>query len=82
MTVYNATAEFTGKDQNWQDETTIYWFSVESMDYRIESGGYGIADNSGTLTPVNSDGSPIDYNEHEAVAVLSLCQINDDMVMA
>ena len=79
MTTYNATATFTGADQNYQDETTVYWFDVESEDYRIESGEYGMADCNGDLTPLDSDGAPIDYNDLLAGAVLAVCHLTDEI---
>jgi len=74
MTNYNATAIQTEVDQNRQSETTTYWFAVQSEDYRIESGEYGIADCNGELTPLNEDGAPVDYNETLRSAVLATCK--------
>ena len=79
MTIYNATAAFTGADQHCQDETTVYWFDVESEDYRIEPGEYGIADCNGDLTPLDSDGAPIDYNDLLAGAVTAVCQVTNEI---
>ena len=44
---------YLSKDQNWADETTIYWFEEE---YFGEI--YGMADNNGFLKPLDCDGTP------------------------
>ena len=82
MSNINATAIFTEKDQDFRNETTTYWFVVQSEDARIESGEYGICDNNGEIFPVYDDGAPIDCNEFERSAILSVCQITEEMIQA
>jgi len=76
---YDATAVFLEKDENSQDQTSVYWFEIQSDDYRVESGEYGIAVCNGESTPLNEDGAPIDYNEIERAAVLALCEIPSEV---
>lgn len=45
-------ATYIAKDQNHQDETTIYWFDVEGE-------VYGVAESEGTQTVVGCDGAGI-----------------------
>jgi hypothetical protein len=66
-------ATYIGKDQNWQDQTTIYWFEMDGETY-------GIAETGGEdPQPVDFEGYPIDTNEHEAHLVLSACIVSDEM---
>ncbi len=44
---------YLGKDQNWADETTIYWFSVDCENY-------GIAYNNGKTKLLDCDGCPVE----------------------
>ena len=32
-------ATYTSKDQNWQDETTIYWFEISGDDTVVDCDG-------------------------------------------
>ena len=50
----------TSTDQNWQDETTIYWFNVDGDEY-------GVADCNGEKTILDSDGSPVNTDDHKNV---------------
>lgn len=53
--------EFLTKEQDWQNETTRYWFLVNGENYCI-------ADNNGDLTLLDSEGYPIDdCNDHEGI---------------
>jgi len=65
--------KYSSKDQNYQDETTIYWFKDESNVF------YGIADCNGKLTALDCDGMPIDYNNYLRDKVLSECVITEEM---
>lgn len=46
-------AEYTGKDQNWQDEQTTYWFD-------IDGDVYGVVESDSDSKIVDVDGCPID----------------------
>lgn len=50
---------YTGKDQNWQNQSTTYWFDVDGE-------VYGVVE-SGSEAPriVDVDGCPIDGNGNE-----------------
>ncbi|BDM66254.1 hypothetical protein NFHSH190041_37060 (plasmid) [Shewanella sp. NFH-SH190041] len=53
--------KFIEKDQQWQNEQTVYWFSVNEENY-------GIADQGGDLTLLDFEGYPIDEcNDHENI---------------
>lgn len=81
MSNINAKATYLSKDQNWQDECTIYWFEVDSNDDALESGVYGVREAAypEEPTPLNDEGYPIDYNEHQANLVLEVCQVTDEL---
>lgn len=53
--------EFQEKDQQWQNQQTVYWFSVDDEDYAI-------ADRGGELSLLDSEGFPIEpCNDHENI---------------
>ena len=74
--------KYLSKDQNYQNETTIYWFEAETeLEDLIEAGNvFGIADCNGEKTALDCDGSPIDYNDRVSDYVLNKCIITDEMV--
>jgi len=43
--------QFIDKEQDWENETTRYWFNVDGDDYCI-------ADQNGEFTLLDSDGCP------------------------
>lgn len=65
--------EYNGRDQNWQDETTIYWFILNGKDYgtgvTFDNSIYGLADNNGDITLLDSEGYPIVKDSGEYIAV-------------
>lgn len=64
--------KFITKDQNWQDETTIYWFSLVGTDSGTGcemNGVYGIADCNGEESVVDCDGCPLTPGDWETIAV-------------
>lgn len=53
--------EFIEKDQDWQNETTRYWFSVNDESYCI-------ADSNGETSLLDSEGYPIEEcNDHDGI---------------
>lgn len=68
-------ANYTGKDQNWQDGTTIYWFEMDGEKY-------GIAETGPETEALDCDGAPIDYNENLSRRVIENCIVTDEMRMA
>ncbi|WP_123803248.1 hypothetical protein [Candidatus Pantoea deserta] len=48
-------ANFTGKDQNWSDGTTVYWFEVNGEAYGVVHSG-----ESWNSKVVDSTGNPTD----------------------
>ncbi|MCK5602768.1 hypothetical protein KAR91_12885 [Candidatus Pacearchaeota archaeon] len=52
---------FIEKDQDWANETTRYWFSVNGENYCM-------ADNNGSVSLLDSEGYPIDdCNDHSNI---------------
>ena len=67
------TVEYNGKDQNWQDETTIYWFTLDGKDYgtgfTFHNSVYGVADSNGNTSILDCDGCPMVEGSGEYTAV-------------
>lgn len=76
-------ATFISKDQNWQDGTTTYWFQLDGADYRtgreFDNVVFGIVDEAGELTAVDSDNVPL-RNEPLAALVARECKITEELV--
>jgi len=84
------TSTFNTKDQNWQDGTTTYWFTLDGHDTgtglsfdaeRIDSSVFGIVDRAGHKTVVECDGMPVP-NDNISDIVLRECKITDEMIQA
>ena len=79
----NATATFIGADQNWKDETTVYWFRLNGTDYGtdvdFDSDVYGIAESGPNSSVLNEDGYPLTEGDHETVAVRNAVSVTDDL---
>ena len=74
----DAKATYIDTDHHYQDRLSIHWFDVVSDDYRIETGQYGVSDDGDNLTPLDSDGAPIDYDDLLAYAVMKLYYTMDE----
>lgn len=70
------TATFIGADQNWAEETTIYWFRIEG-DSDLAGKEFGIAESGPMSTVVDSDGAPLDYSDRRRVA--AACVVTDEL---
>ena len=59
---------YIAKEQNWQSESTVYWFAVGGVNY-------GISVCNGKITPLDCDGCPIEgpnYNEIAIIAAITI----------
>jgi hypothetical protein len=65
-------ATFTSKDNNWQEEATIYWFDMDGEQFGIRECGI-------ETTVLDSDGAPVDYNEALRSRVQRTCIVTDEM---
>ena len=78
-------ATYTSKDQNWQDETTIYWFEISGDDTgtgaSFDAQVFGIAESGGDDTVVDCDGSPCTEGDAVTIAVRNVAIVTDDMRM-
>lgn len=79
------TANYISKDQNFQNESTTYWFILDGMDYgtekTFESETFGIVDCNGKKSVVDVDGAPV-ANEYTVAIVLRECKITEEMISA
>lgn len=70
-------------DQNWQDQTTIYWFELYGEEYGtgIEFDGetFGIAESDEPSKVLDSDGVPLPECEHTTIAVRNTIKVTDEM---
>lgn len=71
-------ATYFTKDQNQQDETTIYWFTVIHSDDTL-SGEYGVADCNGERRLLDCDGCPC-TDDHHWNEILENCVITEEMI--
>jgi len=77
--------KYLGKDQNWQDEQTIYWFTLDGCDYgtgfEFYNHVFGVIENpEGFYCIVDCDGYPIDGNaENKALERLLENAVTDEM---
>lgn len=74
---------YISKDQNFNNETTIYWFEIDGTDYGSEktfdNETFGVADCNGHLAVVDNDGCPV-LNDYIEMVVLRECKITDEMI--
>ena len=81
--------EYVGKDQNWQDESTTYWFRLSGIDTGtgLEFGMeqcrelFGIVESGPESVIVNSDGIPLTPSDWRYIAVSRHCVVTDSMRM-
>jgi len=67
-------AKFFDADQNWQDETTIYWFDLEGTTYGIVEG-----DDAASSRIVNADGYPLTEGDPEHVRADRAIEMTDEI---
>ncbi|HRP76903.1 MAG TPA: hypothetical protein PKZ27_14975 [Rhodocyclaceae bacterium] len=75
--------QFIEADQNWQDGTTTYWFKLDGEDRgrAFEGETFGIVEGERNPGPVDSDGTPVDYNDHLRAIIVDVCRVDDDLRM-
>jgi hypothetical protein len=78
-----AHATFTSKDQNWIEESTVYWFSLEGDDHNsgknFEGDVFGVRECGPDSQIVDSDGATVNYNDSLRNCVQRLCVVTDAM---
>jgi len=68
-----ATAKFISKDQNWQNESTTYWFKLDDGDV------YGVCESGGTDAVLDADGCPLTEGDGLTIAVRRACVVTDEL---
>ena len=73
--------KYLTKDQNWQDETTIYWFRLDGFGTGavFENDTYGVAETGSDTYIVDADGTPIPYGDYDEIAVRKYCIVTNEM---
>lgn len=69
-------AEFISKDQNFQNEETVYWFNVKFDD---ESMVLGVAESCGESVIIDEDSCPIAGNWFESAVSSLPDMVTEDM---
>jgi len=76
---------FIEKEQDWENETTRYWFHVYGVDYGTgydfgpEFEEYAIAESCGFDEVLDCDGYPLTESDHRTIAVRNQCKVTDEM---
>lgn len=74
---------YEGKEQDWQNETTRYWFCLDGIDYGtgivFNGGQFAIAESGGTDSVLDADGFPLTESDWLAIAVRNHCVVNEEM---
>ena len=77
-----AQATYISKDQNWQDETTTYWFELTGTDYgtgyEFNGEKYGVVEDD-SMDYVDEDGTPINWSDNRGVAVRNTVYVTDEI---
>ena len=71
-------ANYLSKDQNWQDETTIYWFECSGE----FEGLYGVAESCGELSIVDNECVPLDEGNYDYRKLSDVLIVSDMMRQA
>ncbi len=66
------TATFIEKVQNWQNETTIYWFELDGETW-------GVSDCNGERTIVDCDGCPVNISDAKNAHLPTALVITEEM---
>lgn len=78
-----ATAQFISKDQNWQDESTIYWFKLDGADHgtshTFDGAVFGIWESGPTAAVLDADGCPLTEGDGITIAVRRACVVTDEL---
>jgi len=78
-----ATAKFISKDQNWQEESTTYWFQItglhEGTGRKFDGETFGICESGSGSRVLDCDGCPITFGDGEEIAVRNTAIITDEM---
>lgn len=83
MSLITATATFTGKDQNWEEESTIYWFTLSGADHgtdvEFDDETFGIEESGDETRVLDADGAPLTDSDYTTIAVRKTAVVTDEM---
>ena len=68
----NLKAMYAGKDQNYQDETTNYWFELGDDEFAV-------SECNGSSKLLDCDGSPLNLDDSENQEIFDKLVITDRM---
>jgi len=76
--------KFKSDDNNWQEESTTYWFELTGKDYGTQKvfdfDVYGVVESGNNETKIlNEDGYPMSEGDIETIAVRNSIFITDEI---
>ena len=79
----NVEAKFNEAEQNWQEESTTYWFTLTGTDYGTEyefdADVYGVVESGNESTIVNADNYPLTDGDAVTIAVRNNVIVTDEI---
>ena len=76
-------ATYNSKDNNRQDSTTVYWFTLTGTDTgtgrEFDSEVFGISESGSESTVVDADGYPLTEGDGITIAVRRHAIVTDEM---
>jgi hypothetical protein len=73
--------EFKSKDQNWEQEATIYWFELTGSDFGTEFDAdmFGVSESGGESRILDCEGAIIKVGDSVEKAVKRHCIVTNEM---
>lgn len=75
--------EFKGKDQNWQEASTTYWFELTGKDFgtacEFDAEMFGVCESGGESRILDCDGCPMTVGDRAEIAAKRHCIVIDEM---
>lgn len=75
--------EFKFKDQNWQEESTTYWFELTGEDTGtdcvFDGECFGVCEQGSDSRILDCDGCPMTVGDRAEIAASRHCVVTDDI---
>jgi hypothetical protein len=75
--------EYKGKDQNWQEGTTTYWFELSGRDFgtacEFDAEMFGVCESGEESGILDCDGYPMTVGDRAEIAAKRHCIVTDEM---
>ena len=77
------TVTYIEKEQNWDDEATIYWFYVDghcaNTGVEFDFDTFGVVESSGQTKYIAHDMVPLTPGDNQTISVVDNCMVTDEM---